>query len=199
MLPQPSRCSDITTSQSVIEKVVRLTNEITLQPGTKIELVCESRVKVKMMEPRVFLPGDHYKDSSKAFPYSLVSASTPITLVSENRRIRISSTAPLSEGFARGWRKLPDELKVEVLKSNLVQGWPIYYDIGQPLHQSMLSHHPALGPDFAHLAEQTFWQCNTVAIDLAVQLRPPITVRPHIRTLDISMYWPQGQYWKGLE
>ncbi|KAJ4348958.1 hypothetical protein N0V95_005006 [Ascochyta clinopodiicola] len=122
------------------------------------------------------------------------------------------STEQLGTDFADGWRKLPDELKIEVLKHNLVFSKPIAYrgnewylsnsnsitESEEFDHDLILRHHIALGPEIATLALQVFYEKNVIKITQSrvVPTRmPPLPVRCYIvhlkgSKLNAQQSWP---------
>ncbi|KAF3044209.1 hypothetical protein E8E11_008208 [Didymella keratinophila] len=95
------------------------------------------------------------------------------------------TVAPLTADFARGWRKLPDELKVKVLSYNLVydvwiHGTAFLSGKDDFLHGPRLRHHLALRSDFA-LATQVFYEKNV--INSTGRSLPPVHVRKFVREM----------------
>ena len=126
------------------------------------------------------------------FRSTRISASTPVhRFVAEK-----TATSPhldLGEDFARGWRKLPDELKIEILCYNLVSGNKTCVSsnmIKRPdlALGKMLRHHLALGPELAALSQQVFYGKNTIEISTMPWRTawPPVPVRANIHRLSID-------------
>jgi hypothetical protein len=79
---------------------------------------------------------------------------------------------PLGRAFARGWNKLPDKLKVEILIHNLVQPMPIkmneysgYITNGRHLVEN-LWHHSFTTPEIDDLSVETLYNKNTFSLIL---------------------------------
>ncbi|UPX12692.1 uncharacterized protein EKO05_0003231 [Ascochyta rabiei] len=114
-----------------------------------------------------------------------------------------ASTEQLGTDFANGWRKLPNGLKAEVLKHNLVFGKRITHrrsngylhdpttveKAGEFDHGAILRHRIALGPEIAVLALQVFYEENTTEISCN---RFPIYVPPqNVRHYIVKLTWPK--------
>ncbi|KAF9690906.1 hypothetical protein EKO04_011251 [Ascochyta lentis] len=112
--------------------------------------------------------------------------------------------------FANGWRKLPDELNIEVLKHNLVSDKPITYHRspvyshhqstfvgGDFKHNAVLRHHLALSLEAAALALQVFYEKNLVqepsSSKLLIYIPPQTACRYVVQLtysqLDVEQSW----------
>ena len=177
------------------EDVIRLKNAMTVQAGNEIRIVCDSRIKLEHLGDRDC--GCVQRDNSNPVtPHTLISATTPITLVAGDTPMRISPTKSLDSDFATGWRKLPDELRIEILKVNLVCDTLIPSDDGTS--RKILRQHLALGPEISSLALQVFYEFNGIQLHLQNLSLPPETARPHIRKLYLGILKPYHTYWNGL-
>ena len=114
------------------------------------------------------------------------------------------TAASLTADFARGWRKLPDELKCEILAHNLVFETPIgRHYLLQDARGSwskdaarcdrVLHHHMCLGPEIAGLARQVYYERNTLALMGAYEISqsgnltlPPHEVRKFVRRIILT-------------
>lgn len=146
-----------------------LSNPMILQPGSEIELICESKVKIEVLN---LVNGYccNYHTSGKIVPCSFVSVAAPIAFSAGINPMRISRTDSLNEKFAKRRRDLPNELKTEVLKANLIQNRDIFGGAERTFSAPILSHYLALDPDFARLTLQVF-------LDM---LRAPVVIRLYI-------------------
>ena len=82
------------------------------------------------------------------------------------------TVAPLAADFARGWRKLPDELKCEILAHNLVREKPIQrheFLSETSSDDEVLYHHMCLGPEIAELARETYAK-NTIILNNSIRV-----------------------------
>jgi hypothetical protein len=137
-----------TTEQSTAptHAVVSLKTPMSIQPSTKLYLICGSRIKVRM-------PLDQHL---------FINATTP-TAISGPSIVHISPAANLGVEFAHGWRSLPDELNLSVLshivllsdtgvkksaKSRTVYDSPPHDELRRCLH---------MGPDIASLVHELFY------------------------------------------
>lgn len=187
------------------EDVVQLRNPITLSPGSKVTIMCHYSVQVEVIDHDVRCPNG--RGTRREVPMCLLSATTPLPLTA-TKAMRITPSEPLSPEFAEGWRKLPDELRVEVLAHNLVCRQPIVHNhvrSGDKLRLdcalgTQLRHHLALGPEFASLARQIFYERNTFTV--RYNELPPIAVRGYIRSISMNekhRYSHESVSWKILE
>jgi hypothetical protein len=83
--------------------VIRLTSPMTLAAGTELLVACDVPIEVAVPLNPLIMISSH--------------TSTPITAIG---RVTISPYGPLGPVFARRWTKLPTELKLQVLRHNLV-------------------------------------------------------------------------------
>jgi hypothetical protein len=75
--------------------------------------------------------------------------------------MQIEPAEQLGPAFARGWRKLPDELRLEVLVDNLVSADPIRRTADGFTMRQTLYNYLAMGPEIARLAHDTFYRENS--------------------------------------
>lgn len=116
---------------------------MTLQADAEVRLACDGEIQVRSRRCSI-----------------LVSAQTPITL-SVSTKSDVTPFDNLNEDFARGWRKLPDELRIEILSYNLVAANVISSNKSNDCDSNFtlgreLRHHLTLGLDIAPLAWQIF-------------------------------------------
>ena len=137
-------------------------------------------------------------------PFSLKASSThsaefTLTLdapvhLSPAQPINVIPTGILSSGFARGWCKLPVELKLEILRHGVIRSstiWPV--NANRAMHDSLFSY-LRMTSEIAALARQLYFKENSFVI-LAPQEEsalfpgwPPSSVRPLLRKI-ILMTW----------
>ncbi|KAF2249524.1 hypothetical protein BU26DRAFT_565169 [Trematosphaeria pertusa] len=93
----------------------------------------------------------------------LVQSSSPILI---NTKSCIDIVPPLTSGFVKGWHKLPDELKLQVLEHNvLVSG--LIGGSAQPdqVKEKHLFPYLRMTPEIAALAKEIFYTKNAFAIN----------------------------------
>lgn len=123
--------------------VITFQTPMTLQADAEVRLACDGEIQVRSRRCSI-----------------LVSAQTPITL-SVSTKSDVTPFDNLNEDFARGWRKLPDELRIEILSYNLVAANVISSNKSNDCDSNFtlgreLRHHLTLGLDIAPLAWQIF-------------------------------------------
>jgi hypothetical protein len=147
--------------------------------NTEISIICTSSIKVE-------LPCDQH--------FTLAANVTATLTLSH--RAWVSPTAELSAALARGWHKLPCELKVKVLEYNLISDWPIRResDYADPpvctfSHSKTVYAHLAMGPSIAELVPEIFYSRNVFKLNIAGPLiyYPPTWTFVHIRRLLLTL------------
>jgi hypothetical protein len=130
-----------------------------------------------------------------ASPHSLqIHALTPVHIRSEVE-LKIMPAGPLTSGFARGWRKLPNELKLDVLRHNLVfptSIWPA--NINAVVKRELLPY-LIMTPDIAEVAQAVFYRENQFIMQLSsstsdsssssILAIPPVPMRSFICRLTL--------------
>lgn len=116
---------------------------------------------------------------------------------------RLSSCAPvhvaphgvLSPGFARGWSTLPTELKLAILRHNLVYAAAIWPSNANAVLRDTLLPYLRITGEIARLARAVFFEENTFVLlacpdtgNAVGSLLPPLSVRSMVRRVTL-MIW----------
>ena len=122
----------------------------------------------------------------------------------------ISNSSSQAAAFDKGWRSLPDELKVEILSYNLTCGVNLYsfWFFRRPWKTSMS--HPCVrelmslcigAPEWSAVAREIFYGKNTFCLFIRASFRYPKPIVNHlIRTIIIADYQlPSPRSWSTLE
>ncbi|KAH6633787.1 hypothetical protein C7974DRAFT_471845 [Boeremia exigua] len=135
-----------------------------------------------------------------SYPHNVsftLSLHTPMHL-SSPAPVRVMPCGVLARGFARGWAKLPVELKQAILRFELVYPsalWP--RDANRVVRETLL-HYLRMTPEIAGLARGLFFAENRfVVLPLQEELTmfrgfPPVCVRPLIRRVALFTWLEDG-------
>jgi hypothetical protein len=126
--------------------VFHLTSPMTLAAGTELKFTCDSAIGM-------ILSSDHRV---------LISSFAP-TIITAARQMIISPSGPYGARFARGPAKLPTELRLHVLRFNLVHNGLISHAFDLPNMEEALFEHLAMAPNIATLVREVFYE-NTFVI-----------------------------------
>lgn len=88
-----------------------------IKPSSDICITCPCSIRIEILKGQ-YCYCYACTTENPALPHCNISASTPIRLFAETWT-RISPTEPLNEAFAKGWQKIPDNLKYKILQVNL--------------------------------------------------------------------------------
>lgn len=139
----------------------------------------------------------------------IVSSRSPITLTSLPRtatrsvpRLHFAAKDNLDSRFAEGWKKLPDELKVRILRYNLTVDEPIHYcrtTGGWPWGQVLLPHYLLMPLEIAGIAHEVFYKTNTFFLkpgrSNASFRYPNLPNNQYVRRL-VFQVKPERPHWK---
>ncbi|KAF3036256.1 hypothetical protein E8E11_002599 [Didymella keratinophila] len=160
-----------------------------------------SREVVKTLWPMT-IPAHADFQFTSPFPLKVSSAHSAVftltldapVLISPTQPINIESAGVLSAGFARGWCRLPVELKLDILRHGVIRHstiWPA--NANRAMHDSLFSY-LQMTPEIAALARQLYFAENSFVI-LAPQEEftmfrgwPPSSVRSLLRKITL-MTW----------
>lgn len=120
------------------------------------------------------------------------------THLASTQPILVIPAGVLCAGFARGWRSLPAELKLEILRHGLLRDSPIWpANANQALHDSLFPY-MRMSPEIAVLARKVYLEENVFVL-LAFQENlamfrdwPPMLVRPLIRNVALMTWLDPG-------
>jgi hypothetical protein len=119
-----------------------------------------------------------------------IQACTPIRIRCDSK-LTISPAGPATPGFVRGWLKLPTELKLQVLRHNLLFPSPIWPSNINTVTRRELLPYLRMTPDIAEIAKSVFYQENRFIMQFSSSTpnsgstlaRPPMSVRPQLRRI----------------
>ncbi|KAF1937816.1 hypothetical protein EJ02DRAFT_469392 [Clathrospora elynae] len=95
-----------------------------------------------------------------------IHALTPIHILSDCR-LDIVPAGPPTPGFAAGWLKLPAELKLAILRHNLIYGGPIWpSNVNNVIRRDLLPY-LHMTPDIAELASTVFYGANVFVMQFS--------------------------------
>lgn len=167
------------SSSSDNTDLIHLTTPMNIQPDTECHVTCIAPIKVELAG------GQHLYLSAHTF----ATLKAPVSMT-------ISPTDRLGPGFARGWNKLPDELKIAILEENLVQEdnyvhWQLFQG---PVVCRTLLQHLAMGPDISRLAHEIFYKKNAFLVTVdstggAPPKLPPLNVHHLIRGIGVVVHF----------
>jgi hypothetical protein len=167
-----------------------------IKPGSDIRITCPCSIRIEILEGQ-YCYCHACTSKYPALPHCNISASTSIRLFAETWT-RISPTEPLNEAFAKGWEKIPDNLKYKILQVNLKADMLIGSEsrccVGDFEAGCVLRHHIALGPEFATLAARVFYETNTFSF--ISERVPPRAARHHIRHAVVRVVCPLEYGWQ---
>ena len=117
-----------------------------------------------------------------------IHAYTPVRIRSDSK-LTISPAGPATPGFAKGWSKLPTELKLEILRYNLLYPSPLWPANINTVIRRELFPYLRMTPDIAEVAKSVFYQENKFVMQFTNSLhfpnsilaKPPISIRPQLR------------------
>jgi hypothetical protein len=192
-----------------------LHHTMTLKPAVAAVITSQKLVEIELSNHKATCRDQpRYDGTAKLIALCRVSAAKA-TRLGATTIMRIKPVGAFDEGFARGWSNLPVELKVEILFHNLTHTGVIKHETrwngSSSIHDIILAtslrHHIALGPEFADLARQVFYEKNKFDLPQVYShttyrhkiLLPPQDVRPYIRTLTIDGANQVWSYWRVLE
>jgi hypothetical protein len=170
--------------------VISFTTPMTIKASANILVTCSCPIKAFVSLRR----------------HILVTATTP-TLLTAPTTMRLEQADDLGTDFARGWEKLPEEIKLHILSYNLdLNGSGIYYDAKTSCYtsQDRLSSHLAMGPEIARLAYGIFYKRNKFALEADVGSDngrlwlPSLVIRPLITKVCLKVGFDQF-YWRLLQ
>lgn len=138
------------------------------------------------------IPAHAYYLVTSAYPLKVSYSSVGHTITFDSGPRNISSTSsplrvipwgPLSPGFARGWSKLPTELKLAILRHVVMYSAEIWPTNVNAAIRNTLFHCLQMTPEIGRLARGVFFAENTFVFDqrAAVGSAPPVSVRPLLR------------------
>jgi hypothetical protein len=135
--------ADMISSPEKPVTVIHLTTHMTLAPSTELYITCDSAIEIESRPP------------------VYISSACPILIkASAKASAKISPSCSLGPDFAKGWQKLPTELKMHVLSFNLVLDTYVEYGTTLPAVQQVLYAHLAMGPEIAGLSLSVFYKSN---------------------------------------
>ncbi|KAF1834806.1 hypothetical protein BDW02DRAFT_597930 [Decorospora gaudefroyi] len=110
-----------------------------------------------------------------------------------DRKLKIMPAGPATPGFARGWAKLPNELKLAILRCNLVFPASIWPANVNTVIRTELLPYLRMTPDIAEIARTVFFQENrfimqfspSTAAAVSLLARPSISMRPLFRRITV--------------
>ena len=108
-----------------------------------------------------------------------------------NRKLKIAPAGLVAPGFARGWLKLPVELKLAILRCNLTFSVAIWPSNVNAVVRSHLLPYLRMTPDIASLAKAVFYQENQFIMQFSTSrprsnsalVKPPMPVRSQLRRI----------------
>jgi len=108
-----------------------------------------------------------------------------------NRKLNIIPVGPVAPGFARGWLKLPVELKLAILRYNLTFSVAIWPSNVNAVIRNHLLPYLRMTPEIASLAKAVFYQENQFIVQFSssmpgsntAMVKPPILVRSQLRRI----------------
>jgi len=117
-----------------------------------------------------------------------IHAYTPIRIRSDSK-LTISPAGPATPGFARGWSKLPTELKLEILRYSLLYPSPLWPANINTVIRRELFPYLRMTPDIAEMAKAVFYQennftmqfTNSLVFPNSILAKPPMSIRPQLR------------------
>jgi hypothetical protein len=163
--------------------VVHLTSPMTIAAGSELHITCNSAIKLDVDGREI-----------------LISATAPILITAPTEPVQLKiepSEFCLGPDFVRGWQKLSDELKLHILRFNLVVDVPVgIYDDDLI---DRLRMHLAMGGDIAALSRELFYKENRFKLHLMTWLSlPHPSARPLIRNIELDTIL-HGTFWKALQ
>jgi hypothetical protein len=172
--------------------VVHLTSPMTLKENRSVLVTCDTMVKIELT------PASH----------TFISASIPTTITAP-KEFTISPTACLGPNFARLWRKLPVELRENILRFNLVfeepyaKGKSWWHPRRQGKHrEELLMQYLAMGPEISLPARRVFYEKNRFLLKCSSHTwplhfwAPKMDLRPLLRhiTLEVCLHMTDWNY-----
>ncbi|KAH5710677.1 hypothetical protein HBI42_159240 [Parastagonospora nodorum] len=129
---------------------------MTVAPDTKCLVTCSSDIKLAL-------------DQSPNLPIH-VSAAIPTTITTTSRTV-VEPSGALGKLFVRGWRALPEKLRLRVLHFNLLSNKG-FVDclppsrVGQKKHENQLTLFKffSMGPEIASLAPEAYYKAKKFLI-----------------------------------
>ncbi|KAF1353051.1 hypothetical protein EJ07DRAFT_158867 [Lizonia empirigonia] len=120
----------------------------------------------------------------------------PMNLSSPSSPVRVIPSGPLSPGFARGWSKLPTELKLVVLRHVVVHSAEIWQTNVNAAIRDTLFPCLQMTPEIGRLARGVFFAENTFVFDqrAAVGSAPPVSVRPLLKKVVLVTKLEDGDW-----
>jgi hypothetical protein len=119
-----------------------------------------------------------------------IQACTPMHIRCDIK-LTISPAGPATPGFARGWLKLPTELKLQILRHNLLLPSPLWPSNINTVTRRELLPYLRMTPDIAEIAKSVFYQENRFIMQFSSSTpnswstlaRPPMSIRPQLRRI----------------
>jgi hypothetical protein len=148
-----------------------------------------------LFSPHLFLTYLSTTDRPFNFAITFFSGSSSRADPLDSDSKNFAPPCPQSD-FARGWRKLPNELKLQVLVHNLITVDGFEYALAQHgdlenMHATLnatLTAHMCMGPEIAPLALQVYTEQNTFVIHMEPHTTSPpflgdtLPLLPHFST-----------------
>ncbi|KAF2788343.1 hypothetical protein K505DRAFT_394809 [Melanomma pulvis-pyrius CBS 109.77] len=140
-----------TAPSSPPDDVPDVITSMTIPPNTPMKFTARSPVEIRTRWNRAGLT---------------IQADNP-TLLSAPYRMELYPTADLGAAFARGWRSLPDELKLLILSFNLTLENPVTNaDIRSAFNGGIADHHRRTTAEIKSMVHDVFWASNTFEVRL---------------------------------
>ncbi|KAK1915972.1 hypothetical protein P3342_003787 [Pyrenophora teres f. teres] len=191
--PQTSRTLMATASMSKSQERLLIQNT-TMNLGHTSEMALSARETVPIHWPMTIPEYANFAICSSqpvrlCAPGSMqVHATSPIHICC-NRRLYVIPAGVPTPGFARGWLKLPVELKLAILRCNLIFSVSIWPSNANAVIRNHLLPYLRMTPDIAEIAKLVFYQENRFIIQFSPSMpgcntavvKPPMPVRSQLR------------------
>ena len=124
-------------------------------------------------------------------PYAIQIHSTSPIQIYCDRKLSIIPAGPATPGFARGWLKLPVELKLAILRHNLTFSVTIWPSNVNAVIRNHLLPYLQMTPDIADIAKAVFYRENQFIVQFSSStprydfslVKPPMAVRSQLRRI----------------
>ncbi|KAF2635720.1 hypothetical protein P280DRAFT_484386 [Massarina eburnea CBS 473.64] len=150
---------------STISDLIPLFHTMSISANSTVTLVSPGRIEVA---PGVF-----------------ISSTAPITFFTTDHPYTVSANVPLGSGFVKGWNKLPDELKLQILSS--VVSFPTSPMNFKSVELTKLEPFIFMTPEIRALSTELFYGKTTILSTLGVRKLPPLFAQPYVRKLELTM------------
>jgi hypothetical protein len=173
------RSSDTDTKEE--PTVIQLTSSVTIAAGTALYVICNLPIEI---------------ESRDIHRFTISAASPTLITAPAAMAFTLLPSGCLGPDFARGWQKLSDELKVNILRFNLIIDSYVEYGDTATFTEAhcLLYKHLAMGPEIASLSREIFYKENIFRLTSEIDFEdeesaflPPLELRPLIRNIELYL------------